>query len=329
MSKGISRDRGQIADLIMSNDGKENLKGLITANSFSGLPTFFRRHSGNEFGRADVVVYGLPYDLGVSNRPGSRFGPRAIREASLQLAWGNVWPWGFDPFDRLAVMDAGDIEYTYGEQDEFAAAAKQRAQEICAAGAIPFSLGGDHSVTYSSLNGVAEVTGPVALLHFDAHTDTSEGPEVQHGTMFRHAANAGTIAAEHSIQIGIRTNYLQDDAYMRLHAPEVMNSSPQDTAKRIAERVGNLPVYLTFDIDCLDPAFAPGTGTPVPGGLSTLHVLEIFRALGGLAKTHAINIVAIDIVEVAPCYDHAQMTSLAAVQVAHEMLCLLACLREK
>lgn len=308
----------------MSERDGDDLKGLITANSFSGLPTFFRRHLGRDFSNAEVVVYGLPYDLGVSNRPGSRFGPRAIREASLQLAWGEVWPWGFDPFDRLAVIDAGDIEYTYGQQHEFARAAFERAKEVAEAGAVPFSLGGDHSVTYSSLTGVSEVTGPVALLDFDAHTDTSDGPVVQHGTMFRHALNAGHILADKSLQIGIRTAYLKDDAYMRLHAPDVMSTAPHDISRTIAERIGNAPCYLTFDIDCLDPAFAPGTGTPIPGGLSTLHVLEIFRALSGLTKEFRLNIVGIDIVEVAPCYDHAQMTSLAAAQVAQELFCLLA-----
>lgn len=311
----------------MNEHERDDLKGLITANSFSGLPTFFRRHPGRDFSRADIVVYGLPFDLGVSNRPGARFGPRAIREASLQLSWGEVWPWGFDPFDRLAVLDAGDIEYTYGQQDEFARAAFEQAKEIASAGAVPFSLGGDHSVTYSSLTGVAEVTGPVALLHFDAHTDTSEGPELQHGTMFRHALNKGHILAEKSIQIGIRTAYLKDDAYMRLHAPEVMAASPGDVAKTIADRIGKTPCYLTLDIDCLDPSFAPGTGTPIPGGLSTLHVLETFRALAALADEHRLNIVGMDIVEVAPCYDNAQMTSLAAAQIAQELLCMLACQR--
>lgn len=311
----------------MSADKDDGLKGLITANAFSGLPTLFRRHHGHEFSNADVVVYGLPYDLGVSNRPGSRFGPRGIREASLQLTWGEVWPWGFDPFDRLAVLDAGDIEYTYSQQHEFAQAAFERAKEVVSVGAVPFSLGGDHSVTYSSLTGVNEVTGPVALLHFDAHTDTTVGPVVQHGTMFRHAADSGHIIADKSLQIGIRTRYLRDDAYARLHAPEAMAMAPADIARMIAERIGSAPCYLTFDVDCLDPAFAPGTGTPIPGGLSTLHVLEIFRALSELGKDARPNIVAIDIVEVAPCYDYAQMTSLAAAQVAHELFCLLAIIK--
>ncbi|WP_306114837.1 MULTISPECIES: agmatinase [unclassified Roseovarius] len=309
----------------MSKNSTDGFKGPITANSFSGSTTFFRRHAGMNFGDADVVVYGLPYDLGVSNRPGCRFGPRAIREASLQLAWGDVWPWGFDPFDRLAVLDAGDIEYTYAVREEFATAAHDRARDVAAAGAIPFSLGGDHGVTYHSINGVSEVNGPVALVHFDAHTDTSKGPEVQHGTMFRIADEEGTIVADKSIQIGIRTSYLTDDAYLRVHAPDVMNVPAAETAQKILDRVGDMPCYLSFDIDCLDPAYAPGTGTPIPGGISTLQVLEIFRAMGKLCTKQQLNIVGIDIVEVAPCYDHAQTTSLAAVQVAHELLCLLSC----
>ena len=303
---------------------QDDLKGLITANSFSGMPSFFRRHTGTDFSLADVVVYGLPFDLGTSNRPGSRFGPRAIREASLQLAWGEVWPWGFDPFDRLSVLDAGDIEYTYADQDGFAQAAGYQAISIAEAGAVPFSLGGDHSVTYSSLTGVRQVSGPVALLHFDAHTDTSKGPIEQHGTMFRHAADGGDILAENSLQIGIRTAYLKDDAYMRLHAPDAMAMAPGDMADLIVDRVSDTPCYLTFDIDCLDPGFAPGTGTPIPGGLSTLHVLNVIRAVGPHVASGNINIVGLDLVEVAPCYDHAQMTSLAAAQIAQEMLCMLA-----
>jgi agmatinase len=311
----------------MQDTSKDDLKGTITANSFSGLPSFFRRRTGGDFSKADVVVYGLPYDLGTSNRAGTRFGPRSIREASLQLAWGDVWPWGYDPFERLAVLDAGDIEYTYADHDAFTTAAYEQAKAIASAGAIPFSLGGDHSVTYSTLTGVRQVTGPVALLQFDAHTDTSVGPLVQHGTMFRHAANDGDILADKSLQVGIRTSYLKDDAYMRLHAPDAMSMSPKDIAAMIVDRIGSTPCYFTFDIDCLDPAFAPGTGTPIPGGLTTLHVLEVIRALGEQVKDGKIQFVGLDIVEVAPCYDHAQTTSLAAAQIAQEMLCMLAARR--
>ncbi|MEO1193136.1 MAG: agmatinase [Pseudomonadota bacterium] len=309
----------------MGERDASDLKGLITANSFSGLPTFFRRRPGSNFEDADIVVYGLPLDLGVSNRPGARFGPRAIREASLQLSWGTVWPWGFDPFERLAVLDAGDLQYTYGDHAEFREKARAQAQAVAEAGAIPFSLGGDHSVTLESLTGVTQVTGPVALIHFDAHTDTSEGPEVQHGTMFRHASKSGILVAERSVQVGIRTAYEPGDGFLRLHAPEVVREDPAVTAERIVRQVGDLPCYLTFDIDCLDPSFAPGTGTPVPGGLSTLRALEIIRALAKRRLDQGLRIAGLDIVEVAPDYDHAQITALAAVQIAHELLCLLSC----
>lgn len=313
----------------MTAVSKDELKGLVTANSFSGLATFFRRHHGSAYETADVVVYGLPFDLGVSNRPGSRFGPRAIREASLQLAWGKVWPWGIDPFETLAVLDAGDIQYQYGCQDEFCLAAETQAKRIAEAEAVPFSLGGDHGVTLSTLKGLTDVTGPVALLDFDAHTDTSEGPEIQHGTMFRHATRSGIVVANNSVQIGIRTNYISDDGYLRIHAPEAVEQSPATIAKTICDRIGDMPVYISFDIDCLDPAYAPGTGTPTPGGLSTLRILEIFRALGNTPDVGAINIVGVDIVEVAPCYDVAQITSLAAAQIAHEILCLIACINNR
>lgn len=306
----------------MSDGNQVPLKGQITANSFSGLPSFFRRSIGDEFSGADVVVYGLPFDLGVSNRPGSRFGPRAIREASLQLAWGEVWPWSFDPFERLAVIDAGDIEYPYASQDAFAKAAQQRARDVALAGCVPFSLGGDHSVTYSSIAGITEVKGSVALLQFDAHSDTSEGLDVQHGTMFRRGNKNGMILADRSLQIGIRTAYIADDAFTRLHAPDVVSMTAEEVARMVQQKIGETACYLTFDIDCLDPSFAPGTGTPIPGGLSTLQALEIIRALG--KRRFGLNIVGMDLVEVAPCYDQSQTTALAAAQICQELLCLLA-----
>jgi len=173
------------------------------------------------------------------------------------------------------------------------------------------------------VTGGTAAKGPVALLHFDAHTDTSEGPIEQHGTMFRHAANSGDILAEQSLQIGIRTAYLKDDAYMRLHAPEAMAMDPSDMADLIVDRLGGTPCYLTFDMDCVDPGFALGTGTPIPGGLSTLHVLNVIRALGPHVAKGSITSVGLDLIELAPCYDHAQMTSLAAAQIAQEMLCML------
>ena len=295
------------------------LKGIRTSNSFSGNTTFFRRDFGTDFGNADVVIQGLPYDLGVSNRPGARFGPRSIREASCQLAWGEVWPWGFDPFDKIAVMDTGDIEYSYGNSKEFFRNAAKQTNKIVSAGAIPFTLGGDHSISSALLMEVSKAHGPVSLLQFDAHADTGIGPKIQHGAMFKIAADAGTINPAKSIQIGLRTPFNSTLGFNTITAVEAMYQSSKILSERIETVIGKSACYVSIDIDCLDPSHAPGTGTPIPGGLTTLQLLEILRALGGTK----LNIVGLDLVEVAPDYDHAQITSLAAAQICQESLCLI------
>ena len=263
---------------------------------------------------------GLPYDLGVSNRPGARFGPRSIREASCQLAWGEIWPWGIDPFEILAVMDAGDIEYSYGNSKEFFKNTLQQTKKIISAGAIPFSLGGDHSISSVPLMEVSKTHGPISLLQFDAHADTGTGPKIQHGTMFKIAADAKTINPRKSIQIGLRTPSDSSLGFKIISAPETLYQSSKSISHKISSILGKSPCYITIDIDCLDPSKAPGTGTPIPGGLTTIKLLEIIRALDGCQ----LNIAGFDLVEVAPDYDHGQITSLAASQICIEILCLLA-----
>ena len=317
-----AKDGGKKGDLIV-NKRKESLKGLRTANSYSGATTFFRREFGTDFENADVVIQGLPFDLGTSNRPGARFGPRGIRSASAQLSWGEIWPWGIDPFEHVAVLDAGDVEFTYGISSDFYTQAATQTEKIIAAGAIPFSLGGDHSITAATLDGVSRIVGPVALLHFDAHCDLTDGHEHQHGSMFRFAAKRGIVKVEHSIQIGLRTPYDASLGYAHVGAAEAVQTPPETLAKRIMDRIGETPCYVTVDIDCLDPAYAPGTGTPIPGGLTTMQLLEILRGL----KHSNLNIVALDLVEVAPDYDHAQITALAAAQISVELLCLISHIR--
>ena len=258
--------------------------------------------------------------MGVSNRPGARFGPRSIREASCQLAWGEIWPWGFDPFEILAVMDAGDIEYSYGNSKEFFENVTRQTKKIISAGAIPFSLGGDHSISSAPLMEVSKIFGPISLLQFDAHADTGTGPKIQHGTMFKIAADAKTIDPRKSIQIGLRTPSESKLGFEIISAPETLFQSPKSISHKISSIIGKAPCYITVDIDCLDPSQAPGTGTPVPGGLTTINLLEIIRALDG----YQLNVVGFDLVEVAPDYDHAQITSLAASQICIEILCLLA-----
>jgi len=218
------------------------------------------------------------------------------------------------------VVDYGDCENNSGGGLLSVAHIESHVQRILEAGAAALLLGGDHFISYPSLCAHAKFHGPLSLIHFDAHTDTwpSSGNGVNHGTMFYKAAKEGIVRPESSVQIGIRTTNEDTLGYQILSAADVHRQGTAAIVQQIRERVGQNPVYLTFDIDCLDPAFAPGTGTPVPGGLSSFQALDIIRGLVG------INLVGMDVVEVAPAYDHAEITALAGAQIAIEMLCLYA-----
>ena len=287
--------------------------------SFGGATSFFRVPYQTEMTGIDVAVTGVPLDIATTNRSGARLGPRAIRTASASLAWERPWPWVTDPMAALRVIDCGDCEPVDGDLLSVAHIEKHIAH-IVNAGVASFVLGGDHFVAYPSLRAHAAVYGPISLIHFDAHTDTwpSSGNGINHGTMFYQAAHEGIVNTALSTQIGIRTTNDDTLGFHIVSAADVHHISGREIAQQIRERVGNSPVYLTFDIDCLDPAFAPGTGTPVPGGLSSFQALNIIRELKG------INLVGMDIVEVAPAYDHAEITALAAAQIAIELLCLYA-----
>lgn len=268
---------------------------------------------------ADVVVCGLPFDLATTGRSGSRMGPGAIRQASIHLAWEEKrWPWGFALADKLKMVDAGDLVFDCGDAEQFCQRLEAHTDSLLAAGKTLLSFGGDHFVTLPLLRSHARQHGQLALVHFDAHTDTySEGSRYDHGTMFFHAPKEGLVDTEHSIQLGIRTEYECDSHLFKvIDAAEANELSAANIAEQIIQRVGELPVYLSFDIDCLDPAFAPGTGTPVCGGLSTDKILKVLRGLQGL------NIVGMDVVEVAPAYDHSEVTALAAATIATELLYL-------
>ncbi len=291
--------------------------------SYSGLVTFMRRPVTADFSHADAVITGVPFDLATTNRPGARFGPRAIREQSLQLDWGPIWPWGFDPFERLKVVDFGDVAFDWGRPQDMPGAVSAHIERVLAAGAIPITLGGDHFVTLPILRAIAARHGPVALIHFDAHRDVESAARegrLDHGIVFSRALHEGLIAERACVQIGIRTAYADEtgQAMTVIGADEVHASGPDDLAARIRKVAGTRPVYLSFDIDCLDPAFAPGTGTPVPGGLSTHQARAILWRLKGLAFT------GFDIMEVAPPHDPADITALAAATLAVDYCCLLA-----
>ena len=268
---------------------------------------------------ADVAILGVPYDLGTSGRAGTRSGPGAIRQASGNLRWEEArWPWPYALADHLKVIDCGDLAYAPGDSAGFTQSLQDRATDILRSGKTLLSFGGDHFITLPLLRAHHAVHGELALVHFDAHTDTYEqGSEFDHGTMFRRAPREGLIDTDCSIQVGIRTEYEPSThAFTVLDTDWVHNFGPVKVAQAIRDRVPKRKVYLTFDIDCLDPAFAPGTGTPVAGGLSSNMALQILRGLKGL------DIVGMDVVEVAPAYDQAEVTALAAATLGLEMLYL-------
>ncbi len=268
-------------------------------------------------GHIDAVVMGVPYDLGTSGRAGARGGPNAIRQASANLRWEERrWPWDFCLAERLNVIDFGDLNYMYGDSDDMASRVEEQAAQITGAGKTLVSFGGDHFVTLPLLRGHARTHGKLALIHFDAHTDTyGDEEKYSHGTMFYRAPQEGLIDPARSIQVGIRTQYDQSSHPFQVVDAHRANELPvDDIVAAIRARVGDSPAYLTFDIDCLDPAFAPGTGTPVIGGMSTSRALRILQGIADL------NIVGFDVVEVAPAYDHAQVTALAGATLALQFL---------
>jgi agmatinase len=291
--------------------------------AYSGALSFMRRRYTKDFldDEVDVVVSGVPFDLGTTNRPGSRFGPRGIREASAQLAWGEPhWPWGFDPFAILDVIDWGDVPCLPSKPAEMVAAVETHAAAVLEAGKSLLTFGGDHLIALPMLRAHAKHFGPISLIHFDAHTDTEDDAAMfDHGGMFHDAVEEGLIDPDRSVQIGIRTYYDPEGHRFRvLDGDWVQNHSLQASIDAISETVGDQRAYLSFDIDCLDPSYAPGTGTPACGGLTTNQALQILRGLLD------VDLIGMDLVEVAPQYDVAEITSLAAAHIAMEYLCVRA-----
>ncbi|MDX6805290.1 agmatinase [Terrihabitans rhizophilus] len=297
-------------------------RGQSMEPNYSGVVSFLRRPYLRDPSGFDATVWGVPLDTTVSNRPGTRFGPRALRDASTILDGDPVYPFGTDIFEDLSVCDSGDAVFDYGLPWEMPAAIEAQAAERLATGAHLVTLGGDHFLTYPVLKALVERMGrPVALIQFDAHQDTwgeEDERRLDHGTMISRAVNDGLIVPEKSMQIGIRTHAPVDKGIAVVSGFEVGDLGAQAMASRVLAHVGNTPVYVSFDIDALDPAFAPGTGTPVCGGLSTREALAILRRLD------ALDLKGFDVVEVSPPYDHAQVTALAGATLAHYYLGLLA-----
>lgn len=295
--------------------------GMVDQDTYSGALSFLRRPYSKDISKADVVVSGVPYDLAVSNRPGTRFGPRSIRQTSAQIAWpGAPWRWGFDPTERLRIVDWGDMTFDPGHPAGIPDEIEAHIASIISGGARALTLGGDHFITYPILKAHAKRHGPVALLQFDSHSDTwaEDGKRIDHGTMFYHGAQEGVIDTVHSVQIGIRSGNPETHGFTVLDADYMCETPVPEIVARIEEVTAGRPVYLTFDIDCLDPSAAPGTGTPVCGGPSFQRAERILTGLTGL------DIVGADVVEVSPPYDVADITALAGATVALNVLCLWA-----
>ena len=296
---------------------------------FAGAATFARLPEIDRVTDYDVAVLGVPFDNGTSYRPGARFGPMAVRQASRHLRPGHHVELDCAPFGLIQVADAGDVPVTPFSIDGAVAQIAAHAGDVMSGGRPVIAIGGDHTVALPMLRAVARAHGPVALVHFDAHLDTWDtyfDAPVTHGTMFRRAFEENLLIEDHSIHVGIRGPVyghadLTDDkrfGFRTIRASDIDDLGIGGTIQAITERAGDLPVYLSVDIDVLDPSFAPGTGTPEVGGLTSRELLRVLRGLTGL------HLVGADVVEVAPAYDHAEVTALAAATVIFDMITLLA-----
>lgn len=295
-------------------------RGTLVEPAYAGALSFMRRRYSADLTGADVAVLGVPFDSSVSGRSGARLGPRAVRAASSHIAWSAPWPWAEDPFETLAIVDHGDVLFDPGYPAQVPGTIANAARAVLASDTALLAIGGDHFVTYPLLKAHAEKHGPLSLIQFDAHCDTWEDApgRIDHGTMLYHAIREGLIVPERSVQVGIRTHNADPLGMNVIDARALHSSSPAQIAARVRRIIGDHKCYVTFDIDVLDPSMAPGTGTPVIGGMTTYQAQEILRGLAGM------RLVGMDVVEVAPAYDIAEITALAAATLANDLLCLYA-----
>ncbi|MBB4007567.1 agmatinase [Allorhizobium taibaishanense] len=297
-----------------------NLTEAATDPTYAGALSFLRRRYTKQLDGVDTVVWGIPFDAATSNRPGARFGPQAIRRASAIFDNDPQYPFQRDLFAAMPVVDYGDCRLDYGNHWDTPATIEREAGHILSKANFLLTLGGDHFITWPLLKAHVAKHGPLAMVQFDAHQDTwfDDGKRIDHGSFVGRAVREGLIVPSRSIQVGIRTHAPEDCGIRILYGHEVEDMRAANIAALILEHTAGQPVYLTFDIDCLDPAFAPGTGTPVAGGPSSAKILSVLQNL------HPLDIRGADVVEVAPAYDHADITAIAGATVAMYMLGLRA-----
>ncbi len=308
-----------------SGDEERGLPG------FAGIRTFMRfphPREEDDLGQVDLAVVGLPFDNGVSHRPGARFGPSAIREVSGFLRTYNP-SWDIAPMEHLTGIDLGDSPVVPGNTGKSLLWMEETVERVVDAGIIPLCLGGDHTVSLPVLRAVAAVHGPVGIVHLDSHPDTWDGiygEKYNHATPFRRAADESLILPEHSIQMGIRGSVggaedlitAEQMGFTTLPAERLLQMRPQEVGEEISRVTAGRPFYMSFDVDFLDPAFAPGTGTPEVGGPTSAQCLSYLRSIDFS------NLVGLDVVEVLPAHDSSQITALAAANVIYEVICGLA-----
>jgi agmatinase len=294
-------------------------KSFKTRIPYQGITSFWRADYSQDLGNADFAVYGIPCDASIVNRPGTRYGPRAIREQSCYVAIPNVhWPFEYDFMQTHRLIDWGDIGFYPGQVGEMLVNAEEEITRMSEAGVGTLGLGGDHIVAYPAIKAHAKRHGPLALIHFDAHPDTYPSEVLNHGSMFWFAEKEGLIDAKSSVQIGIRTVVPEGQDYTVIDSHKCIEMGSAAIIAKIRQVVGDRPCYISLDVDGMDPAHAPGTGTPLPGGITSAMQREIIWGLSGL------NIVGGDVVEVSPPYDPSHITAILGATLGMDILYVMA-----